>query len=553
MSLKNSFKAVSFLFFILFFCSFGAYAVESDVASRITEVTVYSDSALVTRVVDLDLERGEFKIVLSDIIPNIDENSLRVLARGDAKVTLYGAQLRREHVEEDPSEKVNQLQSKIQQLRDEIVVWQNQKAILDDKKSFLDSVRLFSGEQVPKDLATKIPSSEELKNLLEFLNVNLKENFSLRTEADLKIRELTNKRDVLRRRLAEISGPRRRIKRSIVIDLEVVEPGALDLDITYLARGASWRPIYDARADFRSSEVELVSYGVIRQNTGENWNDAKITLSTAKPAIDARMPRVTPWIIRPYDPSVSRRPRTEIWSKTAISRQMVFSESSEPEEPLDEYARVEETGIAVNYRLARRATIKSDGSDHKVPVSAQTLKADFEYSAYPRLSPLAYLRSRVTNEADLQLLAGRVNIFFDGAFVGSSGIDNIAPGEEFDLYLGVDENVKVERELVKREVDDTWIVGIPARTKRINHCYKLSVENYKSQKINMKLFEAIPVSQEDRIKIKTSGVTQEPAQKDWQDQQGIWLWEFKLEPREKKDIFYEFTVECPRDMQVEGL
>ena len=45
----------------------------------------------------------------------------------------------------------------------------------------------------------------------------------------------------------------------------------------------------------------------------------------------------------------------------------------------------------------------------------------------------------------------------------------------------------------------------------------------------------------------------EPKEKEWKDKKGVWLWELKLEPREKKEVFYSYTVEHPRDMRIEGL
>ena len=153
----------------------------------------------------------------------------------------------------------------------------------------------------------------------------------------------------------------------------------------------------------------------------------------------------------------------------------------------------------------------------------------------------------------MQLLPGRVNIFLDGDFVGASRIENVGPGEEFDLYLGVDENVKVKRERIERKVDDTLIAGIPARTKRTEIKYKLTAENYKTKKIKVKLFEAMPVSENDQIKVKIDSPSVEPTQKDWKDRKGVWMWELELKPKGKREIYYSFTVEHPRQMVLEGL
>ena len=63
----------------------------------------------------------------------------------------------------------------------------------------------------------------------------------------------------------------------------------------------------------------------------------------------------------------------------------------------------------------------------------------------------------------------------------------------------------------------------------------------------------MPVSQNDRIKVKISDVSLKPKEKDWKDRQGIYRWEFSLKPKQKKEITYSFVVEHPRDMNIPGI
>jgi len=547
-------KVIIFLGLTLF-VGINIYAAEVEVESEISEICVYTDSALINRVAHLELATGTYKAVFSNIVPEVDENSLRVSAEGTAIIKLFGAQVKKEYLEEVPSERIKQLKEEIQRLEDEITRMQDLKTILMEKKKFLNSITLFSNEQIPQDLVTRIPQVSDLENILKFLDLELKENYSQALDCELEIRSLENKVETLKRELSQISGVQRKLKRSIMVELEVLKEGTTDLKVSYLVRGASWNPIYDARANFETSEVELVSYGVIKQITGEDWLEVDCSLSTAKPRIGGSMPYVVPWFLRPYQPEVMRDKvsavpapayQTEAFKKEAGA----FEEKVEAEV---EYATAEEKGIAVMYTLPSKIVVKSDKSEHKFPISSQILSAVFEYSSYPRVSPFAYLGSRVTNSKGLQLIGGRVNIFLEGDFVGFSSIGNIAPSEEFDLYLGIDENVKVKRECLEKKVDETLIAGIPSRTKRTIYKYKLTVENYKSKNIKVKLFDAIPISEDDRIKIKINEISLEPSIKDWEDRKGIWLWELELDEQQKQEIFYSFTVEHPRDMQVEGL
>jgi len=534
------------------------FASEINADSRITEVTVYPDSALVSRSASIRLDAGRHKITFAGIIPAMDENSLRVTAGGDAVVKLLGAQVEKEFLEEVPSERIQQLKDKIEGVRDEIRTLQNTKSILAEEKNFLDSVRLFSRDQIPEDLVTKMPTAQDLEGTLNFLATKLRENFAAVRNADFEIRGLNRKLVALRKELSQISGSSRKVRRSIVVDLEVARAGTSDLKASYLVGGAYWRPIYDARADFSRAKVEMVSFGIIKQKTGEDWQDVQISLSTAKPAVGGRMPYVAPWILRPYQPPRVREARAERKIKASMLKQFAaFDEEAEEGlavgDAKDDYSIAEEKGIAVVYKLSQKATIKADGSKHKLPISSQILSAKFEYSSYPRAILNAYLGSRVTNAPNLQLLAGRVNVFLEGDFVGTSSIDNVGPGEEFDLYLGVDENVKVKREQVEKKVDETLIAGIRSPTKRTTIRYKLTVENYKTRKVNVKLFEAMPIPEDDRIKVKIVNVSLEPNKKDWKERKGVWLWERELPPKAKQEIFYTCIIEHPREMIIGGL
>ncbi len=137
--------------------------------------------------------------------------------------------------------------------------------------------------------------------------------------------------------------------------------------------------------------------------------------------------------------------------------------------------------------------------------------------------------------------------------MGVSHLAAIAPAEEFDLYLGVDENVKVKKEEIERKVDDVLLGGIPAPNRKITIVFKATVENYKSKDITFELFDSVPVSEDERIKVRVERVTPEPKEKDYKDKKGVWRWELKLEPRAKKEISYTTIIDYPRSLQVEGL
>ncbi|MBN1869463.1 MAG: mucoidy inhibitor MuiA family protein [Candidatus Omnitrophica bacterium] len=536
--------------------------------SKISEVTVYPGSARVTRQANIDLSVGEHSIVFENIKPQLDENSLTVTGKGTAQVKIFGAYIKSEYSKETADERVKELEALIESLSDQIQMEGNNNEILSKELEYLDSIKLFSGQQIPKDLVTSMPSVENLEGVRGFLMERYGDVNKRKEAIAVKIRELNKEKEVARRKLNELRSFGSQQQRLLVVDLECAKAGKFALDVSYLVRGANWRSVYDARADLNKAEVELTSFGMIKQTTGEDWENVQLTLSTAQPTVSGRMPYVEPWILNPIQPRAreAMAPAMMPMKGMAMMKDEIggqyepyyMSVGESASVPLEQeadlaYSQTEQKGVSVVFKIVRPVTIKSDGSDNRYPISAQVLKANFEYSSYPRMVPFAYLGSRVVNSKDLQLLAGEVNLFLEGDYIGKSNVDNIGPGEEFSLYLGIDENVKVKREQISRKVDDVLIGGIKSPNRTTTFEYKLTVENYKNKNINVHLFEAMPVSENERIKVKVSDVSLKPNDKDWKDRAGIYRWEFTLKPEEKREIFYSFSVDHPREMNIPGI
>jgi len=243
-------KKVFGIFALMFLIAGPVFAADVTTSSSISEVTVYNSSAFVTRSAQVELKKDDTKVIFADIIPEIDENSIRVKGKGTAEVKILGAQMKREYTEEAPAARVQELEARIQAIEDENARLQNEKRVLGEEKQYLDSIRLFANQKIPEDLVTKMPSAADLEATLVFLGAKLKTNFDRNQELDITLRENGKKLEALRRELGEIAGSGRKVKRSIVVEIEVVKEGSLNIDLSYMVYGANWNAVYDARADF---------------------------------------------------------------------------------------------------------------------------------------------------------------------------------------------------------------------------------------------------------------------------------------------------------------
>ncbi|MFW6130187.1 MAG: DUF4139 domain-containing protein, partial [Atribacterota bacterium] len=172
------------------------------------------------------------------------------------------------------------------------------------------------------------------------------------------------------------------------------------------------------------------------------------------------------------------------------------------------------------------------------------------------LVPVEYKGTSVTfhvPQLDIPLLPGEVNVFLEGSFTGNAAISYIPPGEDFDISSGIAENVKVKRELIKKFMDKTLIAAIPSSKITKKYEYKIMVENFQDTESLCYIFESVPVSEDDRIKVNIDKISKEPQLKDWNNKDRVWMWEFKLKPEGEYEIGNIYTILYPRDMQIIGL
>jgi len=209
-------------------------------------------------------------------------------------------------------------------------------------------------------------------------------------------------------------------------------------------------------------------------------------------------------------------------------------------------AAPESRGTLVQFSIPGRQSIPADNREHRVTVMQTTLTGDPEYVCIPKRTPHCYLKTTVTNDLDVPLLAGPVNVFVGPNFTGQSGIKTIALEEEFDLSFGVDEGIKVTRDEIENERSDT---GVLNRGVRWTRRYKFTVANHKTQPQTVVIVDQLPVSQDEDIEVSMVGTTLQPTER---DDQGILKWKLTLRPTERQEFTFGYMVEYPKDRIVPG-
>ena len=133
-----------------------------------------------------------------------------------------------------------------------------------------------------------------------------------------------------------------------------------------------------------------------------------------------------------------------------------MSEEDAPEAVPAEVAEasVEHSGAAQVFRVPGSIDIPGDGAPHTLGLGEYKLPCRFEYVAAPVIAPGVHLRAIATNATGAVLLPGELHVFHAGPaadeYVGATQLVRTAEGAEIKLYLGLDDNVTLKRELIER-------------------------------------------------------------------------------------------------------
>ena len=528
----------------------------TPIDSIIVEVTVFPDRARVTRRGTLTLAPGTHQIDFADLPLTLLPDSIRAAGRGRAAASLLGVDTRRVYFAETPAAAIQELEKQIEELGDQDKALADQSAAAEMQAAFIKSLADKSAQQLARGLARGQAEMSQGDALLAFTQQQL-------AQAQATIRDIAQKRRELTRQLAKLNNDlktrqssRPRERYTATVEIEVTQAGDLTLDLTYMLNEAGWGALYDMRlTESETPSLQLSYLGQVTQRTGEDWNDVALMLSTARPSLAAIQPELQPWYLSAYLPPVPVARGAKLMQVTAapapvaappkMAEEVSFAvREVEMEAPTAQVEGGE--GSSVTFRLPQTASIPSDGTPHKVSVATVDLPLRLDFISAPKLAEAAYRWAKITNRSDFLLLPGQASLFVSGDYVGALSIKRVAPNEEFQLALGVDDRIFVKRELKVREVDKKLL----GDRRRLRIGYEIEIRNLRGSKIELEVHDQIPVSRHEQIKVKLESADPKPVE---QNELNELEWHLSLEAGAKQLIRFDFSVEHPTSMTVLGL
>jgi uncharacterized protein (TIGR02231 family) len=529
----------------------------------IVAVTVFRDGARIQRSGTVNVEPGLRPVVVSGLPAGVDPASVRVAARGTG-LALLDVEVHRRYRTDPLREETARLRSEVDRCRDLVQELDDEDTAEQARLSFLDHLSEAAATALARAVSFGRGDHDDLARMGGHLSADTSGALARRREIGARRRAARRELDAAEHRLdaAESRAGAPDAFTEVSVTLEASAAAPAEVDVSYHVLGASWRPLYDLTLD---GERLAVSYlAEVSQQTGEDWPAVELVLSTIRRGRHQALPELHPWYIGrarpvPAEPHRAMALRKAVTASaeepaTLAARAPMTARGLEPPYPEAPHITAEpvapaepgESGAGLAYRVPRPLAVPADGQPYKTMVARFSLDAQLDHLAVPVLAAEAYARATVTNTSSLLLLPGPARVFHGPQFVGETSLETVAAGEEFELQLGVDDQIRVERELRRRSTTKAMIGG----TRTIDVAYEVTVENHRPNQARISVHDHIPLSSDGDIKVRLREASPEPAS---QTDLGEFTWNLTLDPGQAATIRYRFTVEHPAQLTVAGL
>jgi uncharacterized protein (TIGR02231 family) len=510
-------------------------------------VTVYPDQARVTRRGHIALAAGQTRLQVMDLPQTLLPESIQAHCIGATSAQLQGVivePMAVAPVDDHPwRDRIPALEDRFREVKDHI-------AALTLNREHLQSLSVQAAQQFAQGLAQGTTQLDGISNFLTYLETTYTQlGREINQQERLKLsldHQLQEARQRLQAAQTDVPVPRYQIE----MPVWAAQATTLDLEITYGVTEATWAPAYDVRFGDDPDRLGLDYWATVQQATGEDWSAISLKLSTAAPDKSPMLPEPETWYItlsqQPRPPAAPvGRPRSPILQDTyRMLGAVPGSEIPQPDSDLEQKGHHLAAAIAVvSFQAPQAVTVLGNNSPHRVTLGQGHFPCQFTYVSLPQRCDAPYLQAQMTNpEEGVPLLPGIAHLYRQGGYIGQERFDYVAPGQSFQLSLGLDERLQVQRELVQRQTTTTDQCHITL-------AYRLSFHNPLPHPVTMTVMEQMPISRSEQIEIQLQAA--QPAIS--HHKAGVCHWCLTLPAEETRHVQYSYDIIHPCDRPVLGL
>jgi Domain of unknown function (DUF4139)/N-terminal domain of unknown function (DUF4140) len=295
---------------------------------------------------------------------------------------------------------------------------------------------------------------------------------------------------------------------------------------TVMIKGTKTATITDANGNFRIA-IPYNASTIVISAVGMQSRELFISSNAMDIAMQQSNQELNEVVVVGYSSSGSSDDYSSGYSKTKKETSIPLT-VSERENP-----------TSFSFDIETPYSILNDGKTTTVEMKTMEVPALYEYYCAPKLEQDVFLTAKITDWADLNLLEGESNLFFEGTYLGRALINPKTAGDTLNISLGRDKNIIVKRTSIK-EFSKKQFLG----SNKIDYrTFEISIRNNKKQNINLIIEDQFPLSTMKEVEVDRI----ENKEADLDTETGKLKWTIQLEPAKEKKLGFKYSIKYPKN------
>jgi uncharacterized protein (TIGR02231 family) len=153
------------------------------------------------------------------------------------------------------------------------------------------------------------------------------------------------------------------------------------------------------------------------------------------------------------------------------------------------------------YEAPGAADVPADGAAHRVAIATADATPRLRYRTVPREAPSVFKEAELTNPFAAPLLAGPVDVYIEGSLLLTTGTPLVDRGGTLALGLGVEERLRVARNVRTDESS----AGLLGGSSVVGSDVTIDLGSALSAPVSVEVIERVPVTDDRALEIEVTG------------------------------------------------
>lgn len=557
-------QVANLLFLLLPIAGFSQNIHEQVLKTDVKRVKLFLTAGEMTHETPVKLVKGRNKVIFSGISAFADPRTIQFTGSGNFRLVSVSTEMDFLAAEQwNPrikilSDSLEQLKDRFQLNTDLMNAYQAEMGILNTNKDLKGNNSI---------------TIEQIKAAGEYYRTRTFEINKAVTKIKKEQDILSSRINDTRFQLTELNYVENQRSNQVIVLIDTDSPTEIAGVLKYLVSDCGWAATYDLSATDLNQPINLKYKAQVYNNTGNEWKNVNLTLSTSDPMLSAASPVLNPFYLRygeqaelnkkgyyqPIQQNINYR--SEVVNEINMANQRAYDNYVLDQKVNADFesagGKFEKSGKKVNtvamkqieisdlnaeFAIAHPFSCPSDSKPYIVEIREINMPATFTHVSVPKLDQGSFLLANIVGWQDLDLIPGPTNVYFAGNYVGVSEINTNNVDDTLHLSFGRDSKIQVLRKL-KSEMSTKKVYG---STKKDTYFYEIQLRNNRSVPVKIDVFDQIPLSRtsEITVSVETIGTGKK------NDVTGEVSYQVVIQPGETVKLELGYSVKYPKDAKV---